>query len=221
MAERVDFPSFSPARGPHVRAPRTASHTAISANRLNAQRSTGPRTPAGKAKAARNSRRHGLSVSVLADPALAREVEACARRIAGEGASAARRELALHVAEAEIDLARIERVRQALNAALAPGRDVHQQLLRIERYARRARFRHEIALEDLAAPEARGAADLAEHSHAERTHAERSQSAERGRAEHSYADRRHLAEQSQAERSQWTEQPATTASGPSNGAHVA
>jgi hypothetical protein len=40
------------------------------ANRANARRSTGPRTAAGKARASRNAVRHGLSVSVLADPAL-------------------------------------------------------------------------------------------------------------------------------------------------------
>ena len=81
MAERLDPPSLSPARARRARWPSIASFAAASASRLNAQRSTGLRTPAGKAKAARNSRHHGLSISVLADPALAREVEACARRI--------------------------------------------------------------------------------------------------------------------------------------------
>lgn len=33
----------------------------IAANRLNAQRSTGPRTPAGKAKVSVNALRHGLT----------------------------------------------------------------------------------------------------------------------------------------------------------------
>ncbi|HUI96057.1 MAG TPA: hypothetical protein VLX44_09915 [Xanthobacteraceae bacterium] len=236
MAERSDLPSFSRGRENRARSPGTASFTAIFANRRNAQRSTGPRTPAGKAKAARNSRRHGLSVPVLADPALAREVEACAGRIAGEGASAARREIALHVAEAEIDLARIERVRQALSAALAAGRDVRQQLPRIERYARRARFRHEMALADLAAPpKASSTAGLAnrtqaertqaERSHAERSHAERSQSAEQTQAERTRAERSHLAErtqaaeQSPAESSRWTVQPVAT-SGRSRGAPI-
>jgi hypothetical protein len=42
------------------RQPKTMSPAAIAANRTNAQRSTGPRTPAGKLKAASNSLKHGL-----------------------------------------------------------------------------------------------------------------------------------------------------------------
>jgi len=128
---------------------RNWSYAVIAANRQNARRSTGPRTPAGKAKAARNSLRHGLSRPVRTDPALAREVETCACRIAGEGASPARHALAVAVAEAEVDLARIARVRQLLTAERAAGRNVEKQLLAIDRYARRARFRHKLALEDL------------------------------------------------------------------------
>jgi hypothetical protein len=54
------------------------------ANRANAARSTGPRTRAGKAIVARNALRHGLSLPVLADPALAADVAALVQRIAGE-----------------------------------------------------------------------------------------------------------------------------------------
>jgi hypothetical protein len=42
------------------RRPKTMSPAALAANRANAQRSTGPRTPAGKLKAASNSLKHGL-----------------------------------------------------------------------------------------------------------------------------------------------------------------
>src|SRR5258708_39341604 len=51
------------------------------ANRRNARASTGPRTAAGKARVARNARRHGLNVPIAADPALSREVEALAQAI--------------------------------------------------------------------------------------------------------------------------------------------
>src|SRR2546429_2861300 len=51
------------------------------ANRRNARASTGPKTAAGKARVARNARRHGLNVPLAADPALSREVEALAQAI--------------------------------------------------------------------------------------------------------------------------------------------
>ena len=40
---------------------KTLSEKQLAANRENAKRSTGPRTPEGKARAARNSRKHGLA----------------------------------------------------------------------------------------------------------------------------------------------------------------
>ena len=83
------------------------------ANRQNSLRSTGPKTAAGRARAARNARRHGLRVPVLSDPVLSPQVEAMAREIAGD-ASPELIELARRIAEAELDVMRVRRVRNDL-----------------------------------------------------------------------------------------------------------
>ncbi len=85
----------------------------IVANRKNSLRSTGPNTTAGRARAAGNARRHGLRAPVLSDPVLSAEVETMAREIAGE-ASPELIELARRIAEAQIDVNRIRRVRNDL-----------------------------------------------------------------------------------------------------------
>jgi hypothetical protein len=86
----------------------------IKANRANAQASTGPKTADGRARAARNARRHGLSSSLYSDPILSKEVEALAHEIAGTDANAEIRELACRIAEAEIDLRRVRHARNHL-----------------------------------------------------------------------------------------------------------
>src|SRR5450432_1274500 len=44
----------------------SVSEKQLHANRLNAQKSTGPRTPQGKARSAQNSRKHGFTASTFA-----------------------------------------------------------------------------------------------------------------------------------------------------------
>jgi hypothetical protein len=122
------------------------------ANRDNARASTGPRTTAGKARAARNARRHGLSVAIASDPTLAGEAEALARRIVGDGPPALA--MARAFAVAQIDLDRVRTVRRHVLARLVadpgdagPGEvvgdevdrcELMRQLRRLERYERRA-----------------------------------------------------------------------------------
>src|SRR5215831_13201145 len=146
----------------------------IQRNRINATRSTGPRTPTGKTRVGRNARRHGLSLPVLADPALVPAVEALARRIAGEGANAAHHDLAMRIAEAQIDLVRIRRIRLGLTAGLVAGRCVSAQLLRIDRYEQRAWSRRQTAIDRFHAATGAGATRPAEQTQA----AEQSQAAE-------------------------------------------
>jgi hypothetical protein len=88
----------------------------IKANRANARASAGPKTAQGRARAARNAFRHGLSLPVSSDE----EVEALAREIAGTDANANIQELAHRVAEAQIDLRRVRYARhQFLSNALS------------------------------------------------------------------------------------------------------
>jgi hypothetical protein len=94
------------------------------ANRGNAASSTGPRTQPGKARASRNARRHGFSVSVFSDPRLSKEVEDLTRLIVGETSRPELLEMARRFAEAQIDLDRIRKARHhALLCALDEGAD--------------------------------------------------------------------------------------------------
>jgi hypothetical protein len=86
----------------------------INANRANARASTGPRTAQGRAHSARNARRHGLSLPILADSGLSEEVEALACEIAGASATPEMHELARRIAEAQIDLRRVRSARHDL-----------------------------------------------------------------------------------------------------------
>ena len=88
----------------------------LRANQQNCRASTGPKTAAGKARAAKNARRHGLRVPVLSDPVWSSEVDRLADKIVGANAEAEQRDLARHVAEAQIDIMRVRRARHDLIA---------------------------------------------------------------------------------------------------------
>jgi hypothetical protein len=95
------------------------SDAKIKANRANARASTGPKTARGRARAARNAYRHGLSLPLYSDPIWSAEVKERAREIAGTDANANVRLWACHIAEAEIDLRRVRHARnQFLNGRL-------------------------------------------------------------------------------------------------------
>jgi hypothetical protein len=152
------------------------SQARIDANRRNARRSTGPRTSAGKARASRNARQHGLSIAVLEDAEASAEAERLALTLAGVAGDRTRLEQARSFAQAELDLLRVRAVRRALMsgnaeqaarettaaAAAQPPRDALTvvgdatamlnnllQLERLERYERRAMSRRKKALRAL------------------------------------------------------------------------
>jgi len=84
------------------------------ANRANARLSTGPKSPGGKSRAARNARRHGLSISVWSEPGLSTDAEALAHELTGPAASPELLYHAREAAAAHIDVNRVCRARHRL-----------------------------------------------------------------------------------------------------------
>ena len=129
------------------------SERKIAANRLNAKKSTGPKTKRGRARSSHNARRHGLSLSVFADLVYSAEIEKLAREIVSVSKDDPTIELARRVAEAEIDLARIRQARQSLlerNGGLHNvSEEVLKQLNAMDRYTRRALSRRRLAIRSL------------------------------------------------------------------------
>lgn len=83
------------------------------ASRTNGAKSRGPRSEAGKQRASRNARTHGL-FSLPDRAASLKEVEALARELAGGRSDGIIQEQARNAAEAEIDLRRVRRAKLAL-----------------------------------------------------------------------------------------------------------
>lgn len=155
-----------------------ASPRRIAANRRNAARSTGPATATGKMRASRNALKHGFNVNVRHDPATSVKLEVLAEAIAGKNPTARRLRAALDVAEAQLELKRVQEYRLALikseqieiGAAVPRGapkddpedEDIPVQqyalayartlpiLTKLERYERRARTRIEETLRSFA-----------------------------------------------------------------------
>ena len=105
------------------------------------RRRRGPNTPGGKWRSSRNALRHGLSLT-LAGEAVER-AEQLAVGIAGNEPSAERMEQSRAFAHAEIDLWRVHAARAAMIDLAMP------QLVRLERYERRAHSRRKRAARKL------------------------------------------------------------------------
>ncbi len=91
-----------------------ASERQIAANRRNARKSTGPHSGAGKNRSSRNAYRHGLRSSITSTAAYAKQLDKLVREIAGNTEDPILLERARAIAQAELELARVRRVKVAL-----------------------------------------------------------------------------------------------------------
>jgi len=140
---------MSPART-NIRRPRLRRRGQVSArkraaNARNARRSTGPRTAAGKARAARNARRHGLTLSLSEAPCWWPMLGTLTEAIAGPQADQGRRERAMRVASAHVEVLRIRKAKcDILANGVSPA--TVDRLASLMRYERRAFARRKRAM---------------------------------------------------------------------------
>jgi hypothetical protein len=95
----------------------TTSERKALANRRNAARSTGPRSPAGKSRARGNRLRHGLDAAVSHYGCLSAQVERLASALVDTGDPLIR-DLAAQAAEAQLTLLRVRQMRVAAIATV-------------------------------------------------------------------------------------------------------
>ena len=98
-----------------------SSDNQIEANRRNAQKSKGPRTAAGKARASRNSRKHALCTISRNNPLYSPRIETIARAVCSEATNAELWEQALIIGECTTLLACAQAERIALIERLLGG----------------------------------------------------------------------------------------------------
>ena len=118
-----------------------ATEKQIAANRANAQKSTGPKTAAGRLKSSRNAYRHGLSLPLHLDIAASAKADAIARALADDQAGKEKLAAAAEVARAQLELLRIRATRAELVAQVDLASDDFDQLKRLaalDRYERLA-----------------------------------------------------------------------------------
>ncbi|MBR1090988.1 hypothetical protein JQ621_26300 [Bradyrhizobium manausense] len=126
------------------------------ANRRNAQKSTGPRTAAGRLKSSRNAVRHGLSIPVAANALEEMQQHRFVELLIPEGASQPKKLAALELARAQTQLERVAAVRKGLMAELdlqSPSLEQVRRLAALERYEGRAQRQRRRAREQLLATE--------------------------------------------------------------------
>ena len=80
-------------------------------SRRNGEKSKGPKSYEGRQRSSQNSRKHGLSLPVSSDSQLSLQTERLARIIAGPDGSEWRIHEARLIAEAQVELQRVRRLR--------------------------------------------------------------------------------------------------------------
>ena len=118
----------------------------VASNQKNAKNSTGPKSDAGKRRAARNALSHGLAVPVSNIAALQGDIETLALSIARASGERAITGLSRQAAEAQLEILRIRRVRAAIFATETSYDELNNRLASLERYERRAFSRRKRAL---------------------------------------------------------------------------
>ena len=118
----------------------------VASNQENAKNSTGPKSDAGKRRAARNALSHGLAVPVSNIAALQSDIETLALSIARASGEKAITELSRQAAEAQLEILRIRSVRAAIFATETSYDELNNRLASLERYERRAFSRRKRAL---------------------------------------------------------------------------
>jgi hypothetical protein len=114
-------------------------------NRRNARASTGPRTAAGKARAAQNARKHGLRVPALRDPEKTRNIGELARKLAGPNADPQRFAAACRLVAAQINLLDIREARLPLLSRALVDDTALKRLTTLDLYERDARSQRKSA----------------------------------------------------------------------------
>jgi hypothetical protein len=112
----------------------------LAANRANAQKSTGPKTAAGRLKSSRNAFRHCLSLPLRLDMVTMEKADAIARLLTPDQADAEQLTAATEVAQAQLELLRIRAVRTKLMAEVDLTSGNLEQLRRLVALDRYERF---------------------------------------------------------------------------------
>jgi len=117
-----------------------ATEKQLAANRANAQKSTGPKTAAGRLKSSRNALRHCLSLPLRLDMVTLEKADAIARLLTPDQADAEQLTAATEVAQAQLELLRIRAVRTKLMADVDLTSGNLEQLRRLVALDRYERF---------------------------------------------------------------------------------